>query len=41
MTNNKDDYERHVVLTHGKTAYPNKAEIEKLGLAPQGEDWEK
>jgi hypothetical protein len=36
-TNDEDDYERHVVIKHpGKLAYPNKPEIEKLGLKPQG-----
>jgi hypothetical protein len=40
-TDNEHDYERHVVQTHeGKPAYPNKAEIEKSGLKPQGKDWE-
>ena len=38
----KDDYEHHVVLKHpGKPAYPNKAEIEKQGLKPQGKEWER
>jgi hypothetical protein len=37
----KENYEDHVVLKHpGKPAYPNKAEIEKLELKPQGKDWE-
>jgi hypothetical protein len=40
-TNNKDDYEHHVVLIHDKPAYPNKVEIEKMGLKLQGKDWEK
>jgi hypothetical protein len=40
-TNNKDHYERHVVLRHDHSpAYPNKAEIEKRGLKPQGRSWE-
>jgi hypothetical protein len=38
----KDHYERHVILRHNHClAYPNKAEIEKRGLKPQGKDWEK
>jgi IS1 family transposase len=38
----KSDYERHVVMKHGHSpAYPNKAEIEKLGLKAQGKDWER
>jgi hypothetical protein len=38
----KDDYERHVIMRHGRSpAYPNKAEIEKLGLKAQGKDWER
>jgi hypothetical protein len=38
----KSDYEGHVVLGHGHSlAYPNKAEIEKRGLKPQGKDWER
>jgi hypothetical protein len=42
MTNNKDDYEQHVIIKHsGKLAYPNKPEIEKLGLKAQGKDWER
>jgi hypothetical protein len=37
----KDDYEAHVVMRHGhSSAYPNKAEIEKLGLKTQGKSWE-
>jgi hypothetical protein len=40
-TNSEHDYDRHNVLKHpGKCAYPNKAEIEKSGLKPQGKDWE-
>jgi hypothetical protein len=40
--NYEDDYERHVVKYHsGRPAYPNKAEIAKHGLTPQGKDWEK
>ena len=40
-TNKKDHYERHVILRHNHyPAYPNKAEIEKRGLKPQGKDWE-
>jgi hypothetical protein len=37
----ESDYELHVVIKHpGKLAYPDKAEIEKLGLKPQGKSWE-
>jgi hypothetical protein len=40
-TDNKDHYERHVILRHpSNPAYPNMAEIEKRGLKPQGKDWE-
>jgi hypothetical protein len=40
-TNNEADFERHNVVSHpGKGAYPNKAEIEKRGLKPQGKPWE-
>jgi hypothetical protein len=40
-TDNKDHYERHVILRHDRClACPNKAEIEKRGLKPQGKDWE-
>ena len=39
-TDIQGDYDKHVVLTHDKPAYPNKAEIEKRGLKPQGKDWE-
>jgi hypothetical protein len=38
----KYNYEAHVIMRHGhSSAYPNKAEIEKLGLKPQGKNWEK
>ncbi|MFL6421685.1 MAG: hypothetical protein ACJ71P_20080 [Nitrososphaeraceae archaeon] len=38
----KDNYEGHVVMRHGHSlAYPNKAEIEKWGLKPQGVNCEK
>lgn len=38
----KDHYERHVIFRHEHClAYPNKAEIEKRELKPQGKDWEK
>jgi hypothetical protein len=41
-TNNKDDYERHIILRHNHCpAYPNKAELERLGLKAQGKSWEK
>ena len=37
----QERYQRHVVNKHPrKPAYPNKAEIEKGGLKPQGKDWE-
>jgi hypothetical protein len=37
----KDHYEQHIVLKHNhRIAYPNKAEIEKRGLKPQGKEWE-
>jgi len=30
-TDNRDDYEKHVVLTHdNKPAYPSKADLEKI-----------
>jgi hypothetical protein len=36
-----DHYERHIILRHNHCpAYPNKSEIEKRGLKPQGKDWE-
>ena len=39
--NSKDRYEQHIVLKHNHcVAYPNKAEIEKRGLKPQGKEWE-
>jgi hypothetical protein len=40
-TNDKGEYENHVVITHDRPAYPNKAEIEKRGLKPQSKDWER
>jgi hypothetical protein len=41
-TNNEEEYKQHVVLRHpGRLAYPNNPEVEKLGLKPQGKDWEK
>jgi hypothetical protein len=39
-THNEEEYKTHVVLKHNQPAYPNKAEIEKRGLKPQGKDWE-
>jgi predicted transcriptional regulator len=40
-TNSKYDYETHVIMRHGHSpAYPNKAELEKLGLEAQGKSWE-
>jgi hypothetical protein len=38
----REHYERHVILGHDHClAYPNKAEIEKRGLKPQGKEWER
>jgi hypothetical protein len=38
----EDDYKRHVAAKHPKhTGFPNKADIEKRGLKPQGKDWER
>jgi hypothetical protein len=35
------DYEKHVITKHhDKLCYPTKADIEKLGLKPQGKEWE-
>jgi len=40
-TDNKDDYEKHVVLSHdGKLAYPSKVGLERNNLKPQGRSWE-
>jgi hypothetical protein len=40
-SDSKDDYERHVIMKHGHSlAYPNKAEIEKMGLKAWGKSWE-
>jgi hypothetical protein len=40
-TDNKDHYERHIILRHDHCpAYPNKAEIKKRGLKAQGKNWE-
>jgi hypothetical protein len=37
----KTRYEDHMLVRHGNShPYPNKAEIEKLGLKPQGKEWE-
>jgi hypothetical protein len=42
LRDSEKDYYLHVVLKHpGRLAYPNKAEIEKRGLKPQGKDWER
>ena len=36
-TGNKDDYEKHIVLSHdGKLAYPSKVDLERNNLKPQG-----
>jgi hypothetical protein len=40
-TKDMGEYEKHVVIAHHRSAYPNKAEIEKWGLKPQGMNWEK
>jgi hypothetical protein len=41
-TNSEYDYDSHVVLKHPRRpAYPNKAEVEMMGLKPQGKPWEK
>ena len=38
-TDNKDDYEKHVVLSHdGKLAYPSKVDLERNNLKPQGKE---
>jgi hypothetical protein len=40
-TDNRDDYEKHVVLSHdGKLAYPSKIDLEIKNLKPQGRSWE-
>jgi uncharacterized C2H2 Zn-finger protein len=40
-TNDKDDYEKHVVLSHDrKLAYPSLADLEKNNLKPKGKHWE-
>ena len=40
-TYEKRDYEYHIVTRHaGRPAYPNKPEIEKRRLKPQGKSWE-
>jgi hypothetical protein len=41
-TDSQDDYERHVIKQHGlgHQCYPSKADIERLGLKPQGKSWE-
>jgi hypothetical protein len=40
--NSNDDYESHVIKKHGQRhpSYPSKADLEKLGLKPQGKSWE-
>jgi hypothetical protein len=40
-TKDMGEYEKHVVIAHHRSAYPNKAEIQKWGLKPQGMNWEK
>ncbi len=40
-TDNKEDYERHVVLKHpGKPAYPSNASLARLGIEGKGKQWE-
>ena len=39
-TNDEDDYKHYVVMTHDRSAFPNRTEIEKSGLKPQGKEWE-
>jgi len=40
-TDNRDDYETHVILSHdGKLAYPSIADLNKNNLKPQGKQWE-
>jgi hypothetical protein len=41
-TDSKDHYHSHVIMRHGNSpVYPNKVEIEELGLKPQGKPWER
>ena len=40
-TYNRDDYEKHVVLSHdGKLAYPSLADLKKYNLIPKEKYWE-
>jgi hypothetical protein len=40
-TDNKDDYEKHVSLSHGgKLACPLLSDLEKNNLKPKGKKWE-
>lgn len=39
-SNDERDYTIHVVNVHHEMAFPSKADIEKLGLKPQGKEWE-
>ena len=40
-TNNRNDYEKHIVLSHdGKLAYPSLLDLKKHNLKPQGKSWE-
>jgi hypothetical protein len=40
-TDNRDDYEKHVVLSHdGKLAYPSLVDLKKNNLKSQGKTWE-
>ena len=41
QTNNKDDYERHIVLHHPrKLSYPSKADLEKMSIEGKDKPWE-
>ena len=41
QTDNGEDYERHVALTHpGRPGHPNKPELKKFGLNPHRRSWE-
>jgi hypothetical protein len=40
-TNLQEDYEHHGIIKHpGKPVYPSKVDLEKLGIKPQGKEWE-
>jgi hypothetical protein len=41
QTNYKGYYQNHMILQHSdKPPYPNKADLERLGLKAQGKSWE-